>query len=133
MTTFFNILKKIPCFQLIFHPFSQFWGQKKIFWKIWLCHAQLHMDFQHHAKTQKKLMIQFEENTWTIGRKDRQALFHRALMATARSPRNQLLSFSEFLPACKRSVYSFLSSYIQFSITSIQKNFNQLLIFAHLY
>ena len=51
--------------------FDSFLGQKKISWKIRLCHAQLHMGFQHHAKIKKKLMIQFKENTQTDGRKDR--------------------------------------------------------------
>ena len=31
------------------------------------CHAQLHMGFQHHAKIQKKLMTQFQENATTEG------------------------------------------------------------------
>ena len=44
MTKFFNILKKI-LFLAHFCPFSQFLGQKQIFWKIRLCHAQLHTGF----------------------------------------------------------------------------------------
>ena len=77
---------------------ARFWsiflifGAKNSFQKIWLCHAQLHMGFQHHAKIQKKLMIQFQENAQTDGRtdeqkdglKDGQALFYRTLPATAR-------------------------------------------------
>ena len=70
MTKFSNKLKK-PCFWSILGPFSQFWG-KKIPQKIRLCHAQLHMSFQHHAKFQKKLMIQFQENAWTKGQTEEQ-------------------------------------------------------------
>ena len=41
--------------------------KKTCFWPIWggVCHAQLHMGFQHYAKFQKKLKKQFKENTWT--------------------------------------------------------------------
>ena len=63
-TKFFNIFKK-----LIYGPFSYSLGQKIFSWNIWPCHAQLHMDFQHHAKIQKKLMIQFQEYAKTEGRK----------------------------------------------------------------
>ena len=41
---FSNKFKK-PCFWPILGPFSQFLGQRKISWKIWLCHAQLHYGF----------------------------------------------------------------------------------------
>ena len=60
MTQFSNKFKK-PCFQPIF-------GEKEFSWKIQLCHAQLHLGFQHHAKIQKKLTIQFKENARTDGR-----------------------------------------------------------------
>ena len=38
------------------HSWSIFeiFGQKKFSQKIWLCHAQLHMGLQHHAKIQKQ-------------------------------------------------------------------------------
>ena len=97
MNKFSNNLKK-PCFWPILGPFSYFLGQKKFSWKIQLCHTQLHMGFQHHAKIQKKLMIQFKENTQTDGRTegwkdnrkdrrtDRQTLFYRTLPATAGGP-----------------------------------------------
>ena len=93
MTKFFNIFKK-PCFWPIFDPFSQCFGQKKFFQKIRLCHAKLHMGFQHHAKIQKKLIIQFQENGCTDGstdgrtdgRKERQTLFHKTLPANAGGP-----------------------------------------------
>ena len=35
MTKFSNKFKK-PCFWPNLGPFSQFWGQKKFSWKIWL-------------------------------------------------------------------------------------------------
>ena len=59
MTKFSNKFKK-PCFWSILGPFSQFLGQKKVSWKIRLCHAQLHMGFQQHARIQKKLVIQLK-------------------------------------------------------------------------
>ena len=89
MTEFFNKFKK-SSFWPIFGPFSLSLGQKKFSWKIQLFHAQLHMGFQHHAKIQKKLMIQFKENAWTDGRmwkdgwKDRQTSFYRTLPASTR-------------------------------------------------
>ena len=58
MTKSFNKLKK-PCFWTIFGRFPQISGQKTFFQKIRLCHTQL------HAKIQKKLMIQFQENART--------------------------------------------------------------------
>ena len=73
MTKFFNKFKK-PCFWPFFGPFSQFWGQKKMFGKICLCHAQLHMDFQHHAKIYKKTKDRIPRkclNRKTDGRKDK--------------------------------------------------------------
>ena len=73
-------------------PFFSIMGQKKFFpQKIRLCHAQLHMSFYHHAKFQKKLMIQLQENAWAEGLmegwKDGQTLFCRALPATAEGPK----------------------------------------------
>ena len=71
MTKFFNIFKK-PCFWLIFPDFL---GKNFFLSKIQLCHAQLHMGFQHCAKIQKKPMIQFQEKAQkdrkTGGRTDR--------------------------------------------------------------
>ena len=52
------------------------------------------MGFQHHAKMQKKLMIQFQENTWTERRKDEQTLFSRTLPATTRGP---IIYLNDFL------------------------------------
>ena len=59
MNKYSNKLKN-PFVYLILRSFSQFLGQKKFSLKIWLCHAQLHMGFKHHAKIYKKLMIQFK-------------------------------------------------------------------------
>ena len=70
MTKFFNKFKK-PCFGSFWFIFPNFGGKKFFFQKIRLCHAQLHVGFQHHAKIQKKLMIQFHENARTDGRTDR--------------------------------------------------------------
>ena len=67
MTKFSNKFKN-PVFGL----FSPFLGQKNFSWKIQLCHIHLHMGFQHRAKIQKKLMIQFKENAWTDGRTEGQ-------------------------------------------------------------
>ena len=67
MTNFSNKLKK-PCFS----PFFPIFFGKKICQKIRLCHAQLHMGFQHHAKFQKKLIIQSQEKVWAEGRTEGQ-------------------------------------------------------------
>ena len=64
MTKFFNKFKE-PCFWRIFGPFSQFWGQKIFFQKIWFCHTQLHIGFYDHDKIQKKLGTQFQGNAQT--------------------------------------------------------------------
>ena len=56
-------------FLAIFDPFSQFLEQNK-FSRVSGCDAQLHMGFQHHAKIQKKLIIQFQENAQTDRRTD---------------------------------------------------------------
>ena len=66
MAKFFNKFKKL-CLWPAFGPFFQFLGQKNLFWKIHLCHTQLHMGFWPHAKIQKKLMLQFQENAQTSG------------------------------------------------------------------
>ena len=97
MIKFSNKFKK-PCFLPILGPFSQFWGQKKFSWKIRFCHAQLYMGFQHYAKIQKKLMIQFKENTRTDGKKEGRTkgrrdrpYFYRTLPATAGGPKKQII------------------------------------------
>ena len=66
MTKYFNKFKK-PCFWLIFGQFSQILQQKFFFQKIQLCHTQLHLGFQYHAKIQKKINIQFQEDAWSEG------------------------------------------------------------------
>ena len=100
MTKFPNKLKK-PCFWSILDPFFPILGQKKLSQKIRLCHAQLHMSFQHHAKFQKKLRIQFQENAWTEGRtegqKNGQTLFYRTLPATAGGPIKDFSQRDSFL------------------------------------
>ena len=68
MTKFFNIFKKNP-FLVHFWPIFPVFGAKKFFQKTRLCHAQLHMVFQQHAKIQKKLRIQFQENARTEDRR----------------------------------------------------------------
>ena len=88
MIEFFNKFKK-PCFGPIFSIFSQFWGAKQIFRKIWRCNPKLPMGFQHHAKIQKKLMIQFQGNAQIGGQregwKEEQTLFYyRTLLTTVR-------------------------------------------------
>ena len=85
MATFFHKFKK-PCFEPIFGPFSEILRQKNFFPKIQFCHTQLHLGFQHHAKIQKKLMIQLQENAQTEGRIGRTHLFYKTLPATAGSP-----------------------------------------------
>ena len=59
----FSLNSKNPVIGL----FPQFWGQKKFFQKIRLCHAQ-HKGFYHHAKIWRNLMIQFQENIWADSR-----------------------------------------------------------------
>ena len=86
MTKFFFKFKKI-----YFWPISQFWGQKKLFQKILLCHTQHDKGFQYHAKIQRNLMTQFQENTQTERtRKDGQNLFHRTILATTEGPTNTI-------------------------------------------
>ena len=68
MTQFSNKFKKT----LFLAHFPHLWGKKNFFQKIWLCHSQLHMGFQHHAKIQSKLMTQFKENDRTDTQKDGQ-------------------------------------------------------------
>ena len=81
MAKFFNEFKK-TCFWTIFGPFSQFSEQKIFFWKISLCHTQLHINFQHRAKIQKKTnytIPRIHPNRWkdgrTEGRKDGRSCF----------------------------------------------------------
>ena len=64
MTKFFSIsiYSKNP----VFGRFSQFWGRKQFLQKCWLCHEQLRMGFQYHAKIQKRLV----KNAQTNGRTD---------------------------------------------------------------
>ena len=73
--------------------FSKFWGKKNFSQKIRLCHTQLHMSFQHHAKFQKKTNdtiprkpLDRRMDRRTEGRKYGQILFQRTLRATARGP-----------------------------------------------
>ena len=63
MAKSFNKFQK-PCFWSIFGLFSKFSRQNIFFWKIWLSHPTSY-GFYHHAKIQKKLKIQFEENNQT--------------------------------------------------------------------
>ena len=44
----------------------------KFFPRKFDCHAQLHMDLQHHTKIQKKLMIKCQENTQIKGQMEGQ-------------------------------------------------------------
>ena len=81
MTKSVNKFKKT----LFLAHFPKFLG-KNFFSRKSSCHAQLHMGFQHHANIEKKLMIQFQENTWTEGWKDGQTLFYRTLPATVGGP-----------------------------------------------
>ena len=68
MTIFFFKFKKLYL-EYIFNPFPNIFGAKKVFFqKLWLCHAQLHKSFLHHAKIQRNVMTQFQENTWTDDR-----------------------------------------------------------------
>ena len=72
MNKFSNKLKK-PCFWPISGSFSQFLRQKKVSWKIQLCHTQLHMGFQLHAKIQKKSIYNSKKMPrQTEGQKDGQ-------------------------------------------------------------
>ena len=64
MTKFFFKLKK-P----FFGSFLKFLGQN-VFPKKSGCNAKLHKGFWHHAKTQRNLMIQFQENTQTDVRRE---------------------------------------------------------------
>ena len=59
MTILFSNLKKT-----IFGPFPNFLGKTNFSEKSG-CHLQPYKGFQHHAKFQRNLMIQFHENTRT--------------------------------------------------------------------
>ena len=63
MTKFFFRFKN-PYFWSFLAHFSNFGGKKGFSMKS-ICYAQLLQGFWHHAKTQKNLMIQFQENTQT--------------------------------------------------------------------
>ena len=63
MNKFFFKFKKLY-FLAIFDSFPQFLRQKKFFHKIQLFRVQL-KGFWRHAKIQRNLMIQFQENTQT--------------------------------------------------------------------
>ena len=64
MTNFFIKFKKTLFFDLFFVHFPNL-GGKIFFSKKMGCHTQLHKGFYHHAKIQRNLMIQFQENTYT--------------------------------------------------------------------
>ena len=66
MTKFFIIFKKTLFWSNLAH-FSNFWGKKKLFQNIRLCHGKLHIKSEHHAKIQKIQMIPFQEKTRTHG------------------------------------------------------------------
>ena len=91
MTKFSKKLKK-NLFLAHFGPIFPIFLGKRFSRKIWLRQAQLHMGSQHHDKFQKKLMMQFQENSWTDGRtegqKDGQTLFYRNLPAIAGGPKS---------------------------------------------
>ena len=74
-----------------FWPFLVIFAREDFFQKIWLCHTQLYMAPQHHAKFKKKLMSQSRENLWTNkrtdGRTNGQTLFHRTIPAEAGGPK----------------------------------------------
>ena len=63
MTKFFFKFKK-PYFWSFLAHFPNFWG-KKCFSMKSSFYAQLYKGFWHHAKIQRNLMIQFQENTQT--------------------------------------------------------------------
>ena len=64
MTTFFNKFKK-TCFWPSLSPLSQFWGQKNFPENPNLSHTTLYEFLKQHAKLQKKLLMQFQENSQT--------------------------------------------------------------------
>ena len=66
--------------KFFFGPFPQFLGQK-FFHEIELL-CKLLKGFWHHAKIQRILMIQLQENTQMLEGKGGQTLFHRILPAT---------------------------------------------------
>ena len=66
--------------QIFFWSISQFLGQK-FFHEIELL-CKLLKGFWHHAKIQRILMIQLQENTQMLEGKGGQTLFHRILPAT---------------------------------------------------
>ena len=69
MTKFINKFKK-PCFWHIFGPFSQFWGQKKIFPENPALSCTTSYRFLAPCQNLKKQLIQFQENAQPDRRKD---------------------------------------------------------------
>ena len=63
------IFLKSPKTMFLGH-FWSFLSDGNSFQKTQLCHTQLHMGPQHHAKFPKKLMRKFRENLRTNGRTD---------------------------------------------------------------
>ena len=63
MTKFFFKFKKSYFWPFLAH-FPNFWGTKSFSTKS-SCHVQFLKDFWHHAKYQRNLTIQFQENTQT--------------------------------------------------------------------
>ena len=85
MPKFFNIFKKAH-----FWPIFPILGAKKMFWKIRLCHAQLHMGSYHHANNLEKTNHTIPRKRLdrrTEGQKDGQTLFHRTLPANDGGPK----------------------------------------------
>ena len=64
----FLLKLKKPIFGQFLAHFPNFWRKKSLFQKHQLCHAQPHKCVYHHAKIQRNLMIQFQENTRTDSR-----------------------------------------------------------------
>ena len=84
----FSLNSKNSLFCLFLAHGPNFWSQKGLFQKHLLCHAQIHKGFQHHAKFQKIVMIQFQENAWRDSKTEERTLFHRILPATTRGLAN---------------------------------------------
>ena len=66
MTKIFNTFKKSPVFStFLVHFPNGFLRGGGYFWKIWLSHTTLY-GFLAPCQNLKKLMIQFQENAWTV-------------------------------------------------------------------
>ena len=106
MTKFFNKIQK-TLFSAHFCGIFPIFKAKTIFPENPALSAKLHMGFQHHAKIQKKLMIQFQENAWTDRQKDGQTLFYRTLPAITRNPKScffhYFLKIQLILESCVQS------------------------------